>query len=142
MLIGSGEPWWPHPTRVAKPAYDRSMSDRANARVVYSTGKGEICPRCGRPARDCQCRSGAPAEAVPNRVVAKLRVEKAGRGGKTVTVVDGLPHNAAFLKDLCAELKRVCGTGGAVRQGAVELQGDRRDRTREHLESKGYGVKG
>jgi translation initiation factor 1 len=69
-------------------------------------------------------------------------MEKKGRGGKTVTVVDGLPNNAAFLKDLCAELKRACGTGGAVDAGLIELQGDLRDRVREVLANKGFVVKG
>ena len=79
---------------------------------------------------------------MPNRPVAKLRVEKAGRGGKTVTVVFGLPQNAAFLKDLSQELKRACGTGGAVREDGVELQGDLRDRVRELLTAKHFVVKG
>jgi len=79
---------------------------------------------------------------VPNRPVAKLRVEKTGRGGKTVTVVFGLPQNAAFLKDLAQELKRACGTGGAVRDDGVELQGDLRDRVRELLAAKHFLVKG
>jgi translation initiation factor 1 len=74
--------------------------------------------------------------------VAKLRMEKKGRGGKTVTVVDGLPDNATFLKELSQELKRLCGTGGAVADGAVELQGDLRDRVREYLTNKGWTVKG
>ena len=69
-------------------------------------------------------------------------MEKKGRGGKTVTVVDGLPDNAAFLKELSQELKRLCGTGGAVADGAVELQGDLRDRVRECLTKKGWTVKG
>ena len=60
-------------------------------------------------------------------------MEKKGRGGKTVTVVDGLPRNAAFLKALSQELKRACGAGGAVQEGAIELQGDLRDRVRELL---------
>jgi translation initiation factor 1 len=75
-------------------------------------------------------------------VVAKLRVEKAGRGGKTVSVVYDLPRNSAFLKQLCQELKRACGTGGTVVEGAVELQGDLRERIRELLLKKGFGVKG
>lgn len=79
---------------------------------------------------------------MPNRPVAKLRVEKTGRGGKTVTVVFGLPQNAAFLKDLAQELKRACGTGGAVRDDGVELQGDLRDRVRELLAAKHFLVKG
>jgi translation initiation factor 1 len=69
-------------------------------------------------------------------------MEKKGRGGKTVTVVDGLPNNAAFLKELCQELRRVCGTGGTTSDGSVELQGDLRDRAREHLRKKGFTVKG
>ena len=69
-------------------------------------------------------------------------MEKKGRGGKTVTVVDGLPDNAAFLKELSQELKRLCGTGGAVAESTVELQGDLRDRVREYLVKKGWTVKG
>ncbi len=116
------------------------MAD-SNARVVYSTGAGRVCPDCGAAADACRC--GAPAAAsLPKRITAKLRMEKTGRGGKTVTVVDGLPDNAAFLKDLCSELKRLCGTGGAVVPGGVELQGDLRTRVRPVLTAKGYIVKG
>jgi translation initiation factor 1 len=75
-------------------------------------------------------------------MVAKLRMERKGKGGKTVTVVAGLPDNAAFLTELCQELKRACGTGGVVLEGAIELQGDLRDRVRALLEGKGFTVKG
>jgi translation initiation factor 1 len=119
------------------------MSDRDRGRLVYSTGLGSICPGCGWPDKDCKCSSQrAPSDAIPKRIVAKLRMEKKGRGGKTVTVVDGLPNNAVFLKALCAELKRACGTGGAVADGLVELQGDLRDRVRDVLTAKGFIVKG
>ena len=69
-------------------------------------------------------------------------MEKKGRSGKTVTVVHHLPDHAAFLKGLCQELKRACGTGGVVLGGAIELQGDLRDRVREILLKKGFIVKG
>jgi translation initiation factor 1 len=69
-------------------------------------------------------------------------MEKKGRGGKTVTVVDGLPNNATFLKELGQALKRACGTGGAVIDGGIELQGDLRDRVRGVLTAKGFAVKG
>jgi translation initiation factor 1 len=93
--------------------------------------------------RDCKCSTRTGAEQVmPAKVTAKLRMEKGGRGGKTVTVVDGLPDNEAFLKALCAELKRACGTGGAVKDGTIELQGEHRDRLRELLRAKNYTVKG
>ena len=79
---------------------------------------------------------------MPPRIVARLRVEKAGRGGKTVTVVYDLPRNAAFLKDLGQRLKRECGTGGAVTEDTIELQGEMRDRVRGILQRLGYTVKG
>jgi len=120
------------------------MVDRAG-RLVYSTGIGRVCPGCGWPERDCKCSTRASDAVVPARpgaIVAKLRLEKKGRGGKVVTVVDGLPQNAPFLKELSQELKRACGTGGTAVEGAVELQGDLRDRVRELLLKKGFVVKG
>ena len=111
--------------------------------IVYSSDKGRLCPKCGWPAGNCQCSTHAsPQQPVPVRIVAKLRMEKKGRGGKTVTVVYDLPENDAFLKGLCQELKRGCGTGGTVGEGVVEIQGDQRDRIRELLAKKGYAVKG
>lgn len=114
-----------------------------NVRTVYSTGAGRVCPGCGWPQADCKCSSTlARDEPVPARITAKLRMEKKGRGGKTVTVVYGLPRNAALLKDLTQELKRVCGTGGAAVEDGVELQGDLRERVRDVLLKKGWTVKG
>ncbi len=117
------------------------MRDRENARIVYSSAAGKICRGCGLPERGCTCGQAA-SEPVPTRPVAKLRMEKKGRGGKTVTVVFGLPNNAAFLKDLSQELKRACGTGGTATEDGVELQGELRDRVREVLVAKGFLVKG
>ena len=91
---------------------------------------------------DCKCASRKKTAAIPARLIAKIRIEKAGRGGKTVTVVDGLPQNDIFLKELLQDLKRACGCGGAVRDGGVELQGDLRDRVRGFLTKQGHGVKG
>ena len=117
------------------------MGSRDNARPVYSTGAGRLCPRCGWPEHNCQCSRKAE-EPIPARIVAKLRMEKKGRAGKSVTVVYDLPNNAAFLKELCQDLKRTCGTGGAVAEGAIELQGDLRDRVRARLTARGMTVKG
>ena len=69
-------------------------------------------------------------------------MEKKGRGGKTVTVVFDLPRNQGFLRELAGELKRACGTGGAVAENTVEIQGDMRDRVRDVLIKKGWTVKG
>lgn len=117
------------------------MKDRENARIVYSSAAGRICRGCGQPERGCRCAQ-ASSDAVPTRPVAKLRMEKKGRGGKTVTVVFGLPNNAAFLEDLTRQLKRACGTGGTATAEGVELQGDLRERVREFLLGKGFFVKG
>jgi translation initiation factor 1 len=114
---------------------------RDPVRLVFSTGKGRICATCGWPANDCRC-STRVEEKVPPKVTAKLRLETKGRGGKSVTVVDGLPRNAAYLEELAQALKKSCGTGGAVREGAVELQGDLREKLRELLPKKGLAVKG
>jgi translation initiation factor 1 len=115
--------------------------DHDHARIVYSSAAGRMCPACGLPERGCQCGAAANAQ-IPDRPVAKLRMEKKGRGGKTVTIVFGLPHNAAFLKDLSQELKRACGVGGTPTTDGVELQGDLRERVRERLLAKGFLVKG
>ncbi len=113
-------------------------------RLVYASNKGRVCPKCGWPATDCRCAAQQTVanEPVPARLVCKLRIEKTGRGGKTVTVIDGLPRNASFAAELAQELKRSCGTGGTLRDGALELQGDLRDRARLFLARKGYVVKG
>ena len=121
------------------------MNDRGKGRIVYSTGIGRVCPGCGWPVGECKCSTRAADESLPSRpgkIVAKLRMEKKGRAGKVVTVVAGLPQNAAFLRELCQELKRACGTGGTVSDDTIELQGDLRDRVREHLLMKKFVVKG
>jgi translation initiation factor 1 len=118
------------------------MNDR-NARPVYSTGSGSLCPTCGWPVRDCKCsRQFTREEPLPSKIVVKLRIEKSGRGGKTVTVIYDLPRNQTFLKELASELKRACGAGGAVVENAVEIQGDLRERIRATLARKGWTVKG
>ena len=116
------------------------VSER-NARPAYETLRGRLCPKCGWPADGCRC-SSRPAQPVPARITCVLRLEKKGRGGKSVTVVAGLPKNAAFLGALAAELKRSCGSGGTAAEEAVEIQGDQRERLRPLLTAKGWLVRG
>lgn len=78
---------------------------------------------------------------MPDAITVKLHLETRA-SGKHVTVLDGLPDNRAFLETLCRELKKACGTGGAVGDGAIELQGDQRERLREMLARKDMRVKG
>ncbi len=95
------------------------------ARIVYSTGIGTLCPNCRRPVRECVCPKGAPGAAKP----AAIRVgrETKGRAGKGVTTVLGMPMNEAQLAELAAKLKKRCGSGGTVRDGVIEIQGDHRE---------------
>lgn len=78
--------------------------------------------------------------------VAVFRLEKSGRGGKTVTVIDQLPKQEIFLRDLCKELKNKCGTGGTYslegKEGLIEIQGDKRAPIKAIFDKKGFKYKG
>lgn len=117
------------------------MPRRDPVRLVYSTAVGRVCATCGWPADECRC-SSKEEEKVPSKVVVKLRLEKKGRGGKTVTVLDGLPNNSDFLEGLAKDLKKALGTGGAVVGATIELQGEWRERLRILLPSKNLSVRG
>ena len=117
------------------------MTKQRDAKTVYSTRSGRVCPACGWPEAECRC-SHRFDEPVPDRVIARLRIERAGRRGKTVTVVEGLPRNATFLKTVAGELKRACGSGGTVVEDRVEIQGDHVAKLRELLAARGWTVKG
>jgi translation initiation factor 1 len=125
------------------PRSRRIVMKDARRAVVYSSGKGRICPKCGWPESDCHCSSKitAPDEPVPGKITAKLRLENRG-SGKVVTVVDSLPANREFLSGLARELKKSCGTGGRARETFVEIQGDHRERLRDLLARKGWTVQG
>jgi translation initiation factor 1 len=110
-------------------------------RLVYSTGVGRVCATCGWPSDSCKC-SAKEEEKIPSKVVVKLRLESKGRGGKMVTVLDGLPNNSDFLEGLAKDLKKALGTGGSVVGATIELQGEWRERLRVLLPSKNLSVKG
>jgi translation initiation factor 1 len=116
------------------------MSTKKSPRTVYSTDTGRVCPKCGWPEKSCRC-SSKMEQAVPDTITARLRIERAGRRGKTVTIVEGLPRNRAFLKELAGEFKRVCGSGGKAGETHVEIQGDQREKLRAHLQARGWVVK-
>ncbi len=71
----------------------------------------------------------------------RVGLEKKGRGGKTVSVISGLPGSEELLHQLITECKRRCGTGGTLKNGVIEIQGDHRDLLIEILTSKGYKPK-
>jgi translation initiation factor 1 len=120
-------------------------------RLVYSSETGRICPACGRRISVCDCRGKgarariaareeAESEKANDGIVRVARSTK-GRGGKIVTTILGVPGGESAQKSLAAELKRSCGTGGSVKDGVIEIQGEHRDALVRELEARGFKVK-
>lgn len=101
--------------------------------TVYST-EHEVCPRC----KQYPCRCKKVKSLPPQQQKAVIQLEKQGRGGKTVTVVRGLVLSPEDLKALSKDLKEACGTGGTVKEGEIEIQGDHRARVSARLKLLGY----
>ena len=110
--------------------------------VVWSSGHGRMCPACRRPVADCVCRAGGggPRGKAADAVV-RVGRETKGRRGKGVTVVTGVPLSGDDLKQLAKVLKQRCGTGGTVKDGVIEIQGDHRDLIVAELGRQGFTVK-
>lgn len=107
-------------------------------RIVYSSdGSGKNL------ADNKKKKSAADYPVIePASTTLKLRLEKKGRGGKTVTVIFSLPDNPPYFKNLLKEIKNHCGTGGTQKDDALEIQGDYLSRVRDFLAKKGFQVKG
>ncbi len=112
---------------------------KKNSRLVYSTEAGRLCPQCHRPVAQCVCGKDRPA--ILGDGIVRLRRETKGRGGKAVTIIDGIPLTGTELKTLIKALKQKCGVGGAIKNGSIEIQGDQRDLLLVELERRGYSVK-
>ncbi len=120
-------------------------------RLVYSSEQGRVCPECGRSESRCKCRGkGARAriKARDEAAAAKdsdgiVRVGRStkGRRGKIVSTVTGVLLGDEELRELAGELKRRCGTGGALKDGVIEIQGDHRDTLIAELEKHGFTAK-
>ncbi|MGE4286916.1 MAG: translation initiation factor Sui1 [Phycisphaerae bacterium] len=107
--------------------------------IVFSTEFGRMCPDCGKPIDGCVCRAEQAPPAGDG--IVRLCRETKGRKGKGVTVITGLPLTNSEMKQLARELKARCGCGGTLRDGVIEIQGDKRDLLKKTLEEKGYKVK-
>ena len=110
-------------------------------RLVYSSQHGRTCPHCGRPIKQCVCRANPRSTPRDADGIVRVKREIAGRRGKPVTTIAGVPLGDDALHELAGELKRRCGTGGTVKDGVIEIQGDHRDTVIAVLESRGYTVK-
>ena len=106
--------------------------------LVYSTDAGRMCPNCRQPVASCLCK----AQALPKTDgVVRVSLQTKGRGGKSVTLVKGLPLDAAALAVLGKQLRSACGSGGTVKEGLVEVQGDHVAAVMAALQQQGYNVK-
>jgi translation initiation factor 1 len=119
------------------------MSDKPNTKLVWSDDPKDKPKVEGKSAVK---KAAAPPVVIPNNWTAVFRLEKNGRGGKTVTVIDQLPNHETFLQGLCKELKSKCGSGGTFltkgSQGMIEIQGDKRDMIQTIFDQKGFRYKG
>ena len=111
-----------------------------NLRSVYSTASGRLCPNCEQALEHCQCTSKTQSSASKGSAV-RVWSESKGRRGKTVTLLCNLPLNPSELRNYAKELKRICASGGALKDDTIEIQGDHRKRICEQLEADGYRVK-
>lgn len=118
-----------------------SLKDQLSG-LVYSTETGKHCPECSQPLAECVCEELAEQSRLATLDgIVRIRREVAGRKGKGVTTVSGIPLAEAELKQLAKKLKQRCGTGGSVKDGIVEIQGDQRELIKSMLEAEGYKVK-
>ena len=119
--------------------------------IVYSTGVGRICAGCRRPLAQCACKTAA-GKAVRAQTgrgdvgrvdagVVRVSRQTASRAGKAVTLITGLPLDDTELHSLARELKRQCGSGGTVKDGAIEIQGEHRDTVVAELLRRGFAAK-
>jgi len=110
--------------------------------LVYSTEQGRLCPSCKRSLASCCCDELADQQRLQQLDgIVRIRRETSGRKGKGVTTIQGVPLNMNELKTLTAELKKRCGTGGALKNDIIEIQGDQRTTIKTLLEAKGFRVK-
>ena len=106
---------------------------------VYSTDHGRICPACDQPAKHCSCKQSVAAPEGDG--IVRIGRETKGRKGKGVTLVSGLPLAGEELKTLAKQLRQQLSTGGSIKEGILEFQGDQRLVLKNLLEKQGYTIK-
>ncbi|PWB55237.1 MAG: stress response translation initiation inhibitor YciH [Nitrosomonadales bacterium] len=114
-------------------------SSKASGGLVYSTGHGRMCPACRKPVAECACGRNKPIPESDG--IVRVSRETKGRKGKGVTLVKGLALDTVALTQLGKQLKTACGSGGTVKDGVIEIQGDHCERVIELLKQQGRVVK-
>ena len=114
-------------------------SRRVRPGLVYSTELGRTCPDCSQPISGCRCE--AKSSRLTGNGTVRVGREIKGRGGKAVTLVTGLPVTLAELQAIATRLKKRCGTGGTVKNDAIEIQGDHRDTIVTELVAMGFAAR-
>jgi translation initiation factor 1 len=115
------------------------MKNSGKKGVVYSTDVGRVCPGCGHPLHQCRCST---ASRVPESDgIVRIHKETKGRKGSGVSRITGIPLTDKELSVLAKALKKKCGSGGTVKNGAIEIQGDHRELLADLLTKQGYRVK-
>lgn len=110
------------------------------AGLVYSSEAGRMCPACRRPITGCVCRKATASLPAGDGIV-RVGRETKGRKGKGVTLIKGVPLPVEELKTLARELKARCGSGGTLKDGVIEIQGDHREVLIDLLKARGWTVK-
>lgn len=110
------------------------------SRVVYSTQSGRLCPQCTKPVSACRCKQQQD-NSISGDGTVRISRETKGRKGKGVSIITGLPLTGDELKKLAKLLKQRCGTGGAVKNGTIEIQTDQRQTIQQILQEQGYQAK-
>ncbi|HEY0490040.1 MAG TPA: translation initiation factor Sui1 [Telluria sp.] len=114
------------------------MARNAMGGLVYSTETGRMCPDCRHALAECICKAKAAPVGDGN---VRVTLQTKGRGGKAVTLVKGLALDADGLNALGKQLRSACGSGGTVKDGVLEVQGDHCDRIIAELQSRGFKPK-
>jgi len=109
--------------------------------IVYSTGAGTMCPGCRRPLAQCVCKTAAGTALRADAGKVRVSRQTQSRAGKAVTLITGLPLAAVELETLARDLKRRCGSGGTVKDGVIEIQGEHRNAVVAELLRRGFAAK-
>lgn len=112
-------------------------ADRGAPRPGRDSAVARRCPRCG----SYPCRCPRPRSLPPDRQTAHVARDRKGRAGKTVTLVRNLQLTPEDLRALGSQLRKVCGAGGTVKEGVIEIQGDHREQVAAELQRMGYRIK-